>query len=161
MTHIWDKEELRELLVAQICDEATSFAEVSARPLEDWLRYSVGEDEFVTLQKIAPIMLTVGAGYKIPVHYSESSPPWIEARLQNFFGQAQTPKILDGRIPLTIHLLAPNMRALQVTTDLASFWKGIYPSLRNEYQRKYPRHYWPEDPMQATPPPMKPPRRKS
>ncbi len=160
ITHIWDKDELRELLVAQICDEATSFADVTQRPLEDWLRYCVGEDEFTTLQKLAPMTLTVGAGHKVAVHYSESSPPWIEARLQNFFGQAHTPKILEGRVPLTIHLLAPNMRALQVTTDLASFWTGIYPSLRNEYQRKYPRHYWPEDPLQATPPPMKPPRRR-
>jgi ATP-dependent helicase HrpB len=159
--HIWDRTELFELLLAHICDEAKSFTEVAARPLGEWLRHCVGEDEFSRLLKITPLTITVGAGHKVKVHYSASSPPWIEARLQNFFGQAQTPKILDGRLPLTVHLLAPNMRALQVTTDLAGFWQRVYPSLRNEYQRKYPRHAWPENPLTAEPPPPKPPRRPS
>ncbi len=154
-THAWDKEELRELLVSQICDEATSFADVLRHPLEHWLRACVGEQEFTNLQKIAPTTITVGVGHKVAVHYSETSAPWIEARLQNFFGQGSTPKILDGRIPLTLHLLAPNMRALQVTKDLSSFWQVMYPSLRNEYMRKYPRHYWPENPLEAEPPAMR------
>jgi ATP-dependent helicase HrpB len=154
-THAWDKDELRELLVSHICDEANSFAEVLLRPLEDWLRSCVGENEFMALQKIAPTTMTVGVGHKVKVHYPETSSPWIEARLQNFFGQAQTPKILDGRVPLTLHLLAPNMRALQVTKDLSSFWQVMYPSLRNEYMRKYPRHYWPENPLEAEPPAMR------
>ena len=154
-SHAWDKEELRELLVSHICGEATSFAEVLLHPLEHWLRACVGEQEFTALQKIAPTTITVGLGHKVSVHYSETSSPWIEARLQNFFGQANTPKILDGRIPLTLHLLAPNMRALQVTKDLSSFWQTMYPSLRNEYMRKYPRHYWPENPLEAEPPAMR------
>jgi ATP-dependent helicase HrpB len=154
-SHAWDKEELRELLVSQICGEATSFAEVLLHPLEHWLRICVGEQEFTALQKIAPTTITVGIGHKVAVHYSETSSPWIEARLQNFFGQANTPKIFDGRIPLTLHLLAPNMRALQVTKDLSSFWQVMYPSLRNEYMRKYPRHYWPENPLEAEPPAMR------
>lgn len=158
--HCWDGKELRELLIAHICDDAKSFDDVRRHSLEEWLRFCVGEDEFTLLQRVAPTSMTVGAGYKVPIQYSESSPPWIEARLQNFFGQAETPKILSGKLPLTIHLLAPNMRALQVTTDLASFWRGVYPSLKNEYKRKYPRHYWPDDPMSAEPPPMRPPRKR-
>jgi ATP-dependent helicase HrpB len=157
--HVWNRDELFELLLSHICDEAKSFGEIAARPLIEWLRHCVGEDEFSQLQRVAPLTITVGAGHKVKIHYSEASPPWIEARLQNFFGQASTPKIMEGRQPLTLHLLAPNMRALQVTTDLPSFWQRIYPALRNEYQRKYPRHYWPEDPMAAEPPPMKPPRK--
>lgn len=157
--HVWDRTELFELLISHICDEAQNFSEVAARPLGEWIRYCVGEDEFSLLQRIAPLSIQVGAGHKVKINYSSSSSPWIEARLQNFFGQAQTPKILDGRLPLTVHLLAPNMRALQVTTDLAGFWQRAYPSLRNEYQRKYPRHYWPDNPMAAEPPPLKPPRK--
>lgn len=157
--HVWEKNELLELLVAQICDEAASFDEIEAKPLLEWLRYCVGEDEFSHLQKVAPSVISVGAGHKVKVHYSENSTPWIAARLQNFFGQAASPKIMEGRVPLTLHLLAPNMRALQVTTDLAGFWQRAYPALRNEYLRKYPRHYWPEDPMKAEPPPMRLPRK--
>ncbi len=157
--HAWDPDELKKLLIAHICDEANSFANVTARPLEEWLRHCVGEDEFTIISRFAPMSIKVGAGHRVDVHYPDQAPPWIEARLQNFFGQAETPKILDGRLPLTLHLLAPNMRALQVTTDLASFWRGVYPSLRNEYMRKYPRHYWPENPMDAEPPPMKTRRR--
>jgi ATP-dependent helicase HrpB len=157
--HAWDPDELKKLLIAHICDEANSFADVTARPLEEWLRHCVGEDEFTIISRFAPMSIKVGAGHRVDVHYPDQAPPWIDARLQNFFGQAETPKILDGRLPLTLHLLAPNMRALQVTTDLASFWRGVYPSLRNEYMRKYPRHYWPENPMDAEPPPMKTRRR--
>jgi ATP-dependent helicase HrpB len=157
--HIWNRDELFELLLSQICDEAKSFGEIAAKPLLEWIRHCVGEDEFSHLNKVAPLSITVGAGHKVKVHYSETSPPWIEARLQNFFGQASTPNIMDGRLPLTLHLLSPNMRALQVTTDLAGFWQRVYPSLRNEYQRKYPRHYWPENPMAAEPPPMRAPRK--
>ena len=124
--------------------------------LEEWIRYCVGEDEFEQLMALTPTQITVGRGFKVDVNYSESVPPWIAARLQNFFGQSETPKILRGMQPLTVHLLAPNMRALQVTTDLESFWKNTYPSLRNEYQRKYPRHFWPENPLTAEPPTQRP-----
>jgi ATP-dependent helicase HrpB len=159
VSHAWDAHELKQLLIAHICDEADSFAAVTSKPLEDWLRACVGEDEYTTIHRYAPLSIKVGAGHRVDVHYPADASPWIEARLQNFFGQVETPKILDGRLPLTLHLLAPNMRALQVTTDLASFWRGVYPSLRQEYMRKYPRHYWPENPFTAEPPPMKPRRR--
>jgi ATP-dependent helicase HrpB len=73
--------------------------------------------------------------------------------MQDFFGTADTPRIGGGRLPLTLHLLAPNKRPVQVTRDLASFWQTAYPTLRRELSRHYPRHYWPEDPLQAEPPP--------
>ncbi len=152
MTHKWDRDELLRLLVEFICDSSSTYDEVLRNNLDDWIRLCVGEDEFMQLQKLAPTQITVGRGHKVQVNYTSESKPWIGARLQNFFGQSQTPKILNGSMPLTVHLLAPNMRALQVTTDLASFWKNTYPSLRNEYQRKYPRHLWPENPLTAEPP---------
>jgi ATP-dependent helicase HrpB len=156
LDHCWDKQELRDLLVAFICDSAVSMDDVKRHNLEEWLRFCVGEDEFKHLMKIAPTHVTVGRNYKVQVNYSADSPPWIEARLQNFFGQSKTPAILNGALPLTVHLLAPNMRALQVTTDLESFWQGTYKSIRNEYQRKYPRHHWPDDPINAEPPAPRP-----
>jgi len=152
VTHKWDQDELLQLLVEFICDSSSNYDEVLRCNLNEWIRLCVGEDEFMQLQKLAPTQITVGRGHKVAVNYTADSKPWIAARLQNFFGQSQTPRVLNESLPLTVHLLAPNMRALQVTTDLGSFWKNTYPSLKNEYQRKYPRHFWPDDPMTAEPP---------
>lgn len=150
--HAWDLEELKHHLQASMCDNFTSFSEISARPLIDWLRDCVGFSEWQDVEGHAPREIKVGAGFSVPIHYPKDHAPWIEARLQNFFGQMETPFILQGRVALTVHLLAPNHRALQVTTDLASFWRTTYPQIRNEYMRKYPRHYWPENPAEAEPP---------
>jgi ATP-dependent helicase HrpB len=86
--------------------------------------------------------------------------PWIESRLQDFFGMAQTPTILRGRVPLTIHLLAPNQRAVQITNDLKGFWTTHYPELRRQLMRRYPKHSWPEDGSVATPPEPRPLRQR-
>jgi len=74
-------------------------------------------------------------------------PPWIESRLQDFFGMETGPVIAGGRAQLVMHLLAPNHRPVQVTTDLAGFWRRVYPQVRKELSRRYPRHAWPEDPL--------------
>ncbi|HEY3595562.1 MAG TPA: ATP-dependent helicase C-terminal domain-containing protein, partial [Polyangiaceae bacterium] len=89
-------------------------------------------------------------------HYEADRPPWIESRLQDFFGMPEGPRLCRGKLPLTLHLLAPNMRAVQVTTDLSGFWLRHYPGIRRELMRRYPRHSWPEDGRTATPPEPKP-----
>jgi ATP-dependent helicase HrpB len=71
--------------------------------------------------------------------------------LQDFFGMKEGPSVCGGRVPLTLHLLAPNQRPVQVTTDLAGFWERHYPSIRRELCRKYPRHAWPEDAQKPAP----------
>jgi ATP-dependent helicase HrpB len=88
----------------------------------------------------------------VKVHYERAKPPWVESRLQDFFGMAVGPKVCGGRVPLVLNLLAPNQRAVQVTTDLAGFWSRHYAGIRKELMRKYPRHSWPEDPLNAQPP---------
>ena len=150
--HAWDLNELRTLLQSHLSDGALSFSDLKQRPLSSWVRECVGEAEWQEVETYAPSEMKVGAGFMVPIHYEPDLPPWIGARLQNFFGQMETPRILSGRLPLTVHLWAPNQRALQVTTDLANFWKSHYPTLRNEYMRKYPRHYWPDNPADAEPP---------
>jgi ATP-dependent helicase HrpB len=67
--------------------------------------------------------------------------------MQDFFGLTRGPAVADGRVPLVLHLLAPNQRPVQVTQDLAGFWVKHYPSLRKELARRYPRHAWPEKPV--------------
>jgi ATP-dependent helicase HrpB len=83
---------------------------------------------------------------RVAIHYEQDRPPWIASRMQDFFGLQRGPSIADGRVPLVLHLLAPNQRPVQVTQDLAGFWVKHYPQLRRELARRYPRHAWPDDP---------------
>lgn len=106
-------------------------------------------------ERLVPTSVKLPGGRNLKIHYELNKSPWVESRLQDFFGLAQGPAILAGKLPLTLHLLAPNFRAVQVTTDLSGFWERSYPSLRKELSRKYPRHSWPENPRHATPPPPK------
>jgi ATP-dependent helicase HrpB len=113
-----------------------------------------------TLETMAPSRITLAGGRSVPVHYGPSAPPWIESRLQDFFGTTAAPTIAAGRVPLTLHLLAPNGRAVQVTSDLSRFWREHYPALRRELGRRYPKHAWPEDGATARPPTPSPGRRR-
>ena len=77
------------------------------------------------------------------VHYEANQPPWIASRLQDFFGMRETPAVARGAVPLVVRLLAPNQRPVQVTSDLAGFWERLYPQVRKELSRRYPKHDWP------------------
>ncbi|WP_245781909.1 ATP-dependent helicase C-terminal domain-containing protein [Granulicella pectinivorans] len=96
------------------------------------------------LNEVAPLSIRLKNGRPTKVHYEQGRPPWIASRLQDFWGMRDTPKIGPDSIPLTVHLLGPNQRALQTTTDLAGFWDRLYPQLRPGLARKYPKHQWPE-----------------
>jgi ATP-dependent helicase HrpB len=98
------------------------------------------------LNQIAPGRIRLPSGRQAPIHYEAGKPPWVESRLQDFFGMKETPRIAGGKVPLVIHLLAPNHRAVQTTTDLAGFWERVYPQVRRELSRRYPKHAWPENP---------------
>ncbi len=99
-----------------------------------------------SLRELAPATLKLPAGPTTRVHYDSGKPPWIASRLQDFFGMAETPRLGPRREPVVVHLLAPNRRAVQTTTDLAGFWQRLYPQVRKELSRRYPRHPWPERP---------------
>jgi ATP-dependent helicase HrpB len=144
------KERLRAL-----CDGLRSFTEVREAGLLNALQSSLTPQQARLLHTEAPDRITLPGGRSVQVHYEVGRPPWIESRLQDFFGLLKGPAI--GKSPLVLHLLAPNMRAVQVTTDLAGFWERHYPAIRKELMRQYPKHAWPEDPKTATPPP---PRRR-
>jgi ATP-dependent helicase HrpB len=99
------------------------------------------------LNEIAPLSVRLKNGRQAKVHYEQGRPPWISSRLQDFFGMKETPRIGPDKTPLVIHLLAPNHRAVQTTTDLAGFWERLYPQVRRELMRRYPKHAWPERPQ--------------
>ncbi|HTJ29200.1 MAG TPA: ATP-dependent helicase HrpB [Acidobacteriaceae bacterium] len=98
------------------------------------------------LNKSAPESLRLPGGRVTKIHYEQGKPPWIASRLQDFFGMKETPRIGPSQTPVVVHLLAPNQRAVQTTTDLAGFWQRLYPQVRRELMRRYPRHSWPENP---------------
>lgn len=113
--------------------------------LTDWL---CGGKAYL-LDEWVPASITLHHGRKVPIHYEKGNKPWVESRLQDFFGTGEGPTILKGRLPLTLHLLAPNGRAVQVTSDLKGFWARHYPEVRKELSRRYPRHHWPDNPLVA------------
>jgi ATP-dependent helicase HrpB len=104
------------------------------------------------LDRLAPETVVLPGGRKMQIEYAEGQPPAVRSRLQDFFGLARGPSICNGRVPLTLHLLAPSGRAQQVTQDLAGFWERHYPAIRRELMRRYPKHPWPENGATASPP---------
>lgn len=103
------------------------------------------------LDRLAPTHVVVPTGSRIPVDYAEPGAPAIAVRLQELFGLSTTPSVGDGRVPLVLRLLSPAHRPVQVTRDLAGFWRTSYVAVRKELRGRYPKHSWPEDPIAAVP----------
>ncbi len=124
-----------EAALTELCRGKSSFAQLTG--LIDAIRPP-------KIDRVAPERLRLPGGRQVKVHYEKNQPPWIESRLQDFFGVRETPRI--GNTPVVVHLLAPNHRPVQVTADLAGFWERLYPQVRRELSRRYPKHKWPEKP---------------
>ena len=104
-----------------------------------------------TLDAQAPDQLTVPSGQSRRLEYAAGEPPVLAVKLQELFGLADTPRVGGGRVPVTLHLLSPAGRPIQVTQDLKGFWERTYPEVKKELKGRYPRHPWPDDPWSATP----------
>jgi ATP-dependent helicase HrpB len=134
-----------------LCFGRRSFKELRSAP---WLQFIKGLFTHVQLQTIereAPERITVPTGNRISLTYEAGRPPVLAVRIQELFGLVQTPRVAGGRVPVLLHLLAPNMRPQQVTDDLASFWNNTYQQVRKDLRGRYPKHAWPEDPWNAQP----------
>ena len=114
--------------------------------LETWL----GRERTRLLDELFPGTIAVPSGSQIRIDYSEKEAV-LAVKLQELFGLTATPSVARGRLPLTLHLLSPAKRPIQITRDLAGFWKRTYPEVRKELRGRYPRHPWPEDPMSEPP----------
>lgn len=123
----------------------------AVRGMLDW-------DRTRRLDELAPTHVTVPSGSHVPIDYSGETPV-LAVRLQEMFGCADTPRIAGGRVPLLLHLLSPARRPVQVTQDLASFWTNAYKAVKADLKGQYPKHWWPDDPMQAEPTSRAKPRR--
>ncbi|MGI3450608.1 ATP-dependent helicase HrpB [Citrobacter arsenatis] len=98
-----------------------------------------------------PSHYTVPTGSRIAIRYHEDNPPALAVRMQEMFGEAETPTIAQGRVPLVLELLSPAQRPLQVTSDLSAFWQGSYREVQKEMKGRYPKHVWPDDPANTAP----------
>jgi ATP-dependent helicase HrpB len=128
----------------EFCNGRRSFAELksAAHGFVAWLEQKLDTHR---LRENAPRTLRLKCGRQVKVHYQRGKAPWIASRLQDFFGMDETPRIGPQRVPVVLHLLAPNQQPVQTTTDLAGFWARLYPQVRRDLMRRYPRHPWPEN----------------
>ncbi|MCB9898848.1 MAG: ATP-dependent helicase HrpB [Planctomycetes bacterium] len=143
-----DREGLLELLPG-LCVGRRSFAELRKAPWRDAILARLDHRQRQALAIQAPERLAVPSGSQITLHYEEGRPPVLAVRIQELFGLAETPRVAGGRVPVLLHLLAPNMRPQQITDDLAGFWERTYPLVRRELRARYPKHAWPDDPIAA------------
>jgi ATP-dependent helicase HrpB len=146
----FEESEIRALLPA-LAPGRKSFAELRRAPLLDVLQGALSWEQLEAVRREAPERLEVPSGSQIRIAYEPGQPPVLAARIQEMFGLAETPRVAAGRVPVLLHLLAPNGRPQQVTHDLRSFWENTYPQVRKELAGRYPKHSWPQDPWNATP----------
>jgi len=128
-----------------------SFAELRRADLVGALRAELTPRQIQALVRHAPERLRLPSGRSARITYEREKPPAAAARIQDLFGLATTPRVAAGRVPLVIEILAPSNRPVQVTDDLESFWRRTYPEVRRQLRGRYPKHAWPESPLDATP----------
>jgi ATP-dependent helicase HrpB len=143
-------EPIRELL-PELCRGCRSLDEVRRAPLTPAIQARLTPDQIRAVAREAPERLPVPSGSQIALAYEPGQPPVMAVRIQEIFGLRQTPRVAAGSVRVVMHLLAPNMRPQQVTTDLESFWRTTYAEVRKDLRRRYPKHAWPEDPLAAEP----------
>ena len=127
----------------EICSGMHRASQVEDLPCLDAVREAMDHEERRFVERMAPAELPLPGGARpLRLRYEPGHPPRGAARIQQLYGLDRTPTVAGGRVPVTLEILGPNMRPLQVTSDLANFWSTLYPSLRNELRRRYPRHDW-------------------
>ncbi|WP_168648477.1 ATP-dependent helicase HrpB [Dyella sp. SG609] len=132
-------------------DGKRRFDALSAEELSQALSSLFDYEQRRALEAHAPENLTVPSGMSRRIEYAAGEPPVLAVKLQELFGLADTPRVGNGRVPVTLHLLSPAGRPIQVTQDLKGFWERTYPEVKKELKGRYPRHPWPDDPWSATP----------
>jgi len=140
-----------ETWLAPYLTEISSLAQLKRLDLTWPLQALLSAEQRRTIDTLAPTHLTVPSGSRITLDYESGEIPILAVRLQELFGMTETPFVAYGKVPVLIHLLSPARRAVQATQDLKSFWQTGYLEVRKELKGRYPKHFWPDDPLQATP----------
>lgn len=145
--------------VTEVAAGCVSFAELRRTDLGAAIRRHLDHAQRTALERDAPARLRLPSGRETPIVYDADRPPAVAARIQELFGLAATPRLAGGRVPLVVQLLAPSGRPVQITDDLASFWRTTYAEVKKQLRGRYPKHAWPDDPLTAVPS-RRPPRRQ-
>jgi ATP-dependent helicase HrpB len=132
-------------------DGITSLGRVQRIDLATPLHALLTWDQQRQLERLAPTHLTVPSGSSVRLDYETNDLPVLAVRLQEMFGCKDTPRVVNGKVPVMLHLLSPARRSVQVTKDLASFWAHAYHDVKKELRGRYPKHHWPDDPLTALP----------
>ena len=135
-------EEERLFVLQQLCLGSVSAKEIEDKPIWPVLKDCLAPGQEALLETYAPERLSLPCGRSARIRYAADAPPVLSARIQDLYGLEQTPAIAMGRQPLVVEILAPNQRPVQITQDLASFWKETYPALKKALQKRYPKHEW-------------------
>jgi ATP-dependent helicase HrpB len=138
----------REIL-PEWCAGLTSTADLRTHSPIPVLQARLTSQQLAAVERDAPERVAVPSGSRITLEYEVGKPPILAVRIQELFGLKETPRVGGGRIPVLLHILAPNYRVQQITPDLASFWKNTYGEVKKELKRRYPKHAWPDDPTVA------------
>ena len=147
--HLPEDPSLSRALVRSYLQTVTRWSKDLPEQLREHARGLIGYSHLRALDAALPPQVQLpGRARPVAVHYPEHGAPYVASKLQDFFGW-KPPRLLDGRIPLACHLLAPSGRPVQITEDLEGFWKGSYQQVRKDLRGRYPKHAWPEDPSQA------------
>jgi ATP-dependent helicase HrpB len=146
----FEDEALGEVL-DQLCQGRTRGDEVREADKLPYLQGRLTPLQRRELEQSAPLALQVPSGRQVRLTYEPGRPPVLAVRLQELFGWTETPTLARGRAPVLLHLLGPNQRPVQVTSDLKSFWTTTYHQVRKDLRGRYPKHHWPEDPFTAAP----------
>lgn len=141
-----DEEDLRSLLPA-ICANRKSFQETRDVKLLPLLKGLLTHTQLAAVEEHAPERISIPGGRTAALHYEPSRPPRLAIRIQQLFGMRKAPLLAKGRVSILFDLLGPNMRTVQLTEDIESFWKNTYAQVRKDLRGRYPKHHWPEDPM--------------
>ncbi len=137
--------------LAPLVEGRNALAKIDRQALEEAMRSLVGWERLRTLDKAAPERWTTPAGSRLPIDYAAEGGPRVEVRAPELYGLDQHPTVASGRVPLTLALLSPAHRPIQITRDLPGFWRGSWKDVRTEMRGRYPKHWWPEDPTTAAP----------
>ena len=137
----WNEESKRMVLENQ-CEGCVTWRQANERNVLVSIREWLGTEKIRRLDDLLPEKVEMPGGKSLKIQYGKGRDPFISGRIQELYGLQKTPRVMGGRVELTVEILGPNRRPLQVTKDMASFWREAYPKIKPELARKYPKHEW-------------------
>ncbi|MCK5834958.1 MAG: helicase, partial [Lentisphaeria bacterium] len=129
-------------IIEEFCQGESSYQKVKKKPVLAYVKNVMSWADQQLVEKLAPERLTLSNGKRMRIQYKAGAKPLGVARIQELFDVTDNPAVANGKVPIVLEILAPNMRPIQITEDIVSFWTTLYPKVRGQLSRRYPRHEW-------------------